>query len=197
MTDPTQRLVDTKGEYVTRPGYRYGALVTAIYDADTLIVDLDVFDHMWKKDEIIRLYGVNAQEIKRSKAKDIDAEDVQEGYDQRDVVIETLGLDPENFPRKVKYHDVSKTILRGLDLDGDGVPDVFEYYELPSPVWVIIETVKDDSGKFGRLLGVVHKPNDDGVTSVNVNEVVRDLVGGVEFYDNKTYPADYPIRPPA
>ena len=184
-------------DYVTRPGYRYGALVTAIYDADTLIVDLDVFDHMWKKDEIIRLYGVNAQEIKRSKAKGIDADDVQEGYDQRDAVIKTLGLDPDNYPRKVKYHNVSKTILKGLDLDGDGVPDVFEYHELPSPVWVIIETVKDDSGKFGRLLGVVHKPNSDDVTSVNVNEVVRDLVGGVEFYDGKTYPADHPIRPPA
>lgn len=180
MTDP-----------VTRPGYRYGALVTAIYDADTIICDIDVFNHMWKKDEIIRLYGINAQEIKRSTTKGVDADDVQVGFDHRDKLIEALGLDPANYPRKVKYHDVSKTILRGLDIDGDGVPDVFEYHELPAPVWVVLETIKDDSGKFGRLLGIVHK---DGV---NVNEHLRDVIGGVEFYDGSTYPADHPIRPPA
>jgi len=118
---------------ITRPAYRYGALVTAIYDADTIICDIDVFDHMWKKDEIIRLYGINAQEIKRSKAKGIDAADVQDGYDQRDELI---------------------------------------------------------GGKFGRLLGIVHK---DGV---NLNEHMRDTIGGVEFYDGKVYTADTPIRPP-
>lgn len=177
-------------EPVTRPGYRYGALITAIYDADTIICDIDVFDHMWKKDEIIRLYGINAQEIKRSKSKGIDADDVQVGYDHRDHLIELLGLDPDDYPRKVKYHDVSKSIIEGLDLDGDGEPDDFDYRVLPAPVWVIIETIKDDSGKFGRLLGIVHHGG------VNLNESLRDVIGGVEFYDGKTYPADYPIRPP-
>ena len=180
MTDP-----------VTQPAYRYGALVTAIYDADTIICDIDVFSRMWKKDEIIRLYGINAQEIKRSKSKGIDADDVQDGYDQRDELIEALGLDPDNYPRKVRYHDVSQTIIEGLDLDGDGVPDVFEYRELSTPVWVVIETIKDDNGKFGRLLGVIHK---DGV---NINEKMRDVIGGVEFYDGKEHPADTPIRPPS
>lgn len=175
---------------VTSPAYRYGALVTAIYDADTIICDIDTFDHMWKKDEIIRLYGINAQEIKRSKAKGIDSDDVQVGYDQRDTLIEMLGLDPENYPRRVKYHDVAKSIIVGLDLDGDGEPDEFDYRVLPSPVWVIIETIRDDSGKFGRLLGIIHK---DGR---NINEAMRDVIGGVEFYDGKSYPADHPIRPP-
>lgn len=66
----------------------------------------------------------------------------------------------------------------------------------PSPVWVVIQTVKDDSGKFGRLLGIIHKPSGDGETSTNLNEVLRDVIGGVEFYDEKEYPADHPIRPP-
>lgn len=177
-------------ENVTRPGYRYGALVTAIYDGDTIICDIDWGKKYWSKDEIIRLYGINAQEIKRSKAKGIDAADVQVGYDHRDVLIEGLGLDPSNFPRKVKYHDVSRTILEGLDLDGDGQPDDFDYRVFPTPVWIILDTIKDDSGKFGRLLGIIHKHG------VNLNEKLRDVIGGVEFYDGKTYPADYPIRAP-
>jgi hypothetical protein len=155
MTDP-----------ITRPAYRYGFLIRAIYDADTILGDLDMFDHVWKANEKIRLYGINAQEIKRSKSKGIDADDVEVGYDHRDEFIHLLGLDPADYPRRVRYH------------------------ELKTPVWVIIETIKDDSGKFGRLLGIIHK---DGV---NLNEAMRDVIGGVEFYDGKTYPPDYPINPP-
>lgn len=149
------------------PAYRYGALITAIYDADTILCDIDTFDRMWKRDEKIRLYGINANEIKRSVSKGHGDAHVKTGYDHRDLLIETLGLDPSDFPRKVIYH------------------------ELAESVWVVIETIKDDSGKFGRLLGIIH--TEDGV---NVNEVLRDAIGGVEFYDGKDYPADHPIRPP-
>lgn len=176
---------------ITSPAYCYGALVTAIYDGDTIICDIDTFAHMWKKDEIIRLYGINAQEIRRSKSKGIDAADVQIGYDHRDVLIASLGLEPSNYPRKVKYHEVSQSIIEALDLDGDGEPDDFDYRVFPAPVWVVIETIKDDSGKFGRLLGILHK---DGK---NLNEGLRDVIGGVEFYDGKTYPPDTAIVPPA
>ena len=176
---------------ILKPGYRYGALITAIYDGDTIICDIDVFDRMWKKDEIIRLYGINAQEIKRSKSKGITTQDTQDGFDDRDSLITLLGLNPDNYPRKVKYHEVSKSILVGLDLDGDGEPDEFNYREFPTAVPVIIETIKDKGGKFGRLLGIIHK---DGK---NLNEAMRDIIGGVEFYDRKSYPADTPITPPA
>ena len=150
-----------------KPAYRYGALITAIYDADTIICDIDVFNNMWKKNEIIRLYGINAQEIRRSASKGIDADDVKVGFDHRDALIKTLGLNPDGFSRKVRYHKLDK------------------------PVWVVIETIKDTSGKFGRLLGIIHKGK------VNVNEHMRDIIGGVEFYDGQEYPHDYPIRPPS
>lgn len=149
------------------PAYRYGALITAIYDADTFMCDIDIFDRMWKRDEKIRLYGINANEIKRSKSKGRGDAHVETGYDHRDLLIETLGLDPSDFPRKVRYH------------------------KLDDPVRVVIETIKDDSGKFGRLLGIIHTQN-----GVNVNEVLRDAIGGVEFYDGEEYLIDYPIRPP-
>ena len=152
---------------VSQPAYRYGALITAIYDADTFVCDMDTYDHMWKHDETIRLYDINMNEIKRSTSAGRGAEHVSVGFDHRDAFITMLGLDPSDFPRKVKYHP------------------------LPEPVSVIIETIRDRSGKFGRLLGIVHK---DGM---NINEALRDIVGGVEFYDGKNYPADHPIRPPA
>lgn len=151
---------------MTAPAYRYGAIVKAIYDGDTIISDIDLFDHIWKQDEIIRLYGINCQEIKRSRSKGITADDVQVGYDHRDELIRFLGLDPSDFPRKVKYH------------------------ELAEPVYVVIETIKDKGGKFGRLLGIIHK---DGR---NINEEMRDVIGGVEFYDGKQWPADTPINAP-
>ncbi len=151
---------------ITKPAYRYGFTITAIYDGDTIIGNLDMYDHVWKDDETIRLFAINCQEIKRNKRKGIDADDVQVGFDHRDALISFLGLDPADFPRKVKYH------------------------QLAEPVWVVIETVQDKSGKFGRLLGIVHK---DGK---NLNEHMRDIIGGVEFYDGKDWPIDTPIAPP-
>jgi len=81
------------------PAYRYGFLLKAIYDGDTIVGDLDMYDHVWKANEIIRLYGINCQEIKRSKAKGLDADDVQVGFDHRDELIRFLGLDPADFQR--------------------------------------------------------------------------------------------------
>jgi len=151
---------------IKTPAYCYGFRITAIYDADTLVGDLDMYDHVWKRDEIIRLYGINSMEIRRSKAKGIGAKEVAQGYDHRDALIRFLGLDPSNFERKARYHP------------------------LDEPVWVVVQTIKDRSGKFGRLLGIIHK---DGV---NVNEAMRDVIGSVEFYDGKSHPADTPIAPP-
>jgi len=151
---------------VIKAAYTYGAFITAIYDADTVICDIDVFNSMWKKNEIIRLYGINANEIKRSSSMGRGDDHVALGFEHRDALIKALGLNPDDFPKKVRYH------------------------KLKEPVWVIIQTVQDSGGKFGRLLGIIHK---DGV---NVNEVLSDKIGGVEFYDGKEYPADYPIRPP-
>ena len=151
---------------VLRPAYRYTMKITAVYDADTIKGDIDLFDSFWKHNEIIRLYGINAQEIRRSKAKGIGDAEVAQGYDQRDYLLTLLGVDPAAIPRKVAYHT------------------------LPRPVWVVIETIKDESGKFGRLLGIIHRAGE------NLNEEMRDRIGGVEFYDGQTWPADTPIVPP-
>lgn len=151
---------------IKTPAYCYAFRITAFYDADTLVGDLDMYDHVWKRDEIIRLYGINSQEIRRSKSKGVDADDVALGYDHRDALIRLLGLDPTGYDRKARYH------------------------KLAEPVEVIIQTIKDQSGKFGRLLGIIH------LDGVNINEAMRDVIGGVEFYDGKSHPANTPIVPP-
>lgn len=152
---------------VTAPAYRYGALITHVYDADTVQCNIDMYDRTWRLEEKIRLYGVNANEIKRSKRNGIGDAHVAKGFRQRNELIRLLGQNADNYPRRVRYH------------------------ELIEPVPVVIETVRDTSGKFGRLLGILH------YQGVNLNERIRDMTGGVEFYDGKEYPPDYPISPPA
>ena len=44
--------------------YTYKANVTAVYDGDTCTVDIDLGLHTWVRNEKIRLYGINAPEIR-------------------------------------------------------------------------------------------------------------------------------------
>lgn len=78
-------------------------------------------------------------------------------------MITALGLDPADFPRRFRYH------------------------QLADPVYVVIETIKDASIKFGRFLGIIHK------VGRNLNEEMRDIIGGVKFYDGNVWPANTPI----
>lgn len=172
-----------------RPNYTQNALIKAVYDGDTIIADIDWGKGIWTRDEVVRFYGINCNEIKRSKRHGRGDEHVEIGFDQRDYLLTELGRSSMNYPRKVKYHNISEKVLVGLDLDGDGEPDIFDYREYPQPVPVVIQTILDKE-KFGRLLGVVWRGD------VNINEKLRDIIGGVEFYDGKTYPADYPIKAP-
>jgi len=110
---------------INRAAYTYRALVTDIYDADTIICDIDIFDNTWKKNERIRLYGINANEIKRSKSKGRGDAHVEIGFKHRDVLITALGLDPRDFPQKVTYHELAESGELGTDEDGDGKIDSY------------------------------------------------------------------------
>ena len=149
---------------ITKPAYTYSADITHIYDGDNVKCNIDLYDRQWKIGETIRLYGIDAHEIKRSKTHNRDSAHVKIGYDQRDALLKFLGLDPNNFRRVAKYQKIE------------------------TPIRVIIQTLQDESGKFGRLLGILHK------NGINVNEQMRDVIGGVNFFDDKTYTKDYPIK---
>jgi len=44
--------------------FQYKAIVTAVYDGDTCTVDIDLGLHVWIKNEKIRLFGINAPELR-------------------------------------------------------------------------------------------------------------------------------------
>lgn len=44
--------------------FEYRALVTSVYDADTITVDIDLGFHIWARDEKIRLLAIDAPEVR-------------------------------------------------------------------------------------------------------------------------------------
>ncbi len=44
--------------------FEYKAIVTAVYDADTITVDIDLGFNIWARGEKIRLFGINAPEVR-------------------------------------------------------------------------------------------------------------------------------------
>jgi len=161
-----------------RPSHDYGVIITLIThvrDADSYLGIIDHgfllfkgnFDINDTKNKVdFRQYGYNAQEITQSKSKGRGPAEVAVGYDHRDAFLTSIDVDPMTIPRKSKFN--------------------------PIP-WreVVVQSIWDDEfEKFGRVKAITHHKG------VNTNEFMRDIIGGVEFYDGKTYPADYPIRPP-
>lgn len=44
--------------------YKYKAIVTKVYDGDTVTVDIDLGFGIWKKKESIRLHGIDTPELR-------------------------------------------------------------------------------------------------------------------------------------
>lgn len=168
------------------PAYEYGAVVTGIYDSDTMRMDIDLGFEFWRKDVEVRLAGVNAYEIKRNSRKTflglpIDAAHVKLGFQCRDMMIEWLGGAPSLYPRKVKYHDLVTT---------ENMADVPEaWLEARGPP-VIVQTLADESGKFGRPLVILW------VNGKNLNQwLARSGCASVNWYDGNEYKSTSPIIP--
>ena len=98
------------------PAYIYRAVIRSIYDADTIRCDIDCGFGIWKHNEPLRLYGIDAPEV-RGPERD-------EGLRSRDWLRDRL----------------------------------------PAGTEVVIETIKDTKGKFGRYLARVH------LDGVNLND---------------------------
>ena len=172
-----QQEIDINSPYYTgilKPDYVSDFIITHIKDGDGFlgIWDRGANDFSGNYDPKnaeakvdCRQFGYNANETRRSKAKGIGDEHVELGYKHRDDFMRLVGIDPTPYPHKRITFAVPWTKVQ-------------------------IQTVRDETGKYGRLKTITIK------NGLNVNEQMRDIIGGVEFFDRKSYPSDYPIRPP-
>ena len=93
--------------------YYYKAIITDVYDGDTITAEIDLGCGIWLRGEKLRLYGINAPEMRGQE--------------------KPQGIVTRDWLRK----EVWKTSPTGH---------------------VIIETKKDKTGKYGRLLAIVYIP---------------------------------------
>ena len=101
--------------------YHYKAKVVSVYDGDTITVDIDLGMHTWVIGEKLRLYGINAPEM-RGKEK-------------------VRGT-------------ASRDFLRMLLKDEE----------------IIVETIRDKKGKYGRFLANVYVNTKEGWA--NISEIL-------------------------
>ena len=148
-----------------RPNYTYNAKITKIYDADTMVANIDVGFKFSRNNEMLRLYAINAPEIKRSSSKGIGSAQVKHGFECRDRVLRLFGKDPSNYPRKVRYQ------------------------ELDPPANVVVQTFYDSNGtgKFGRTLAIVYVDTKYGQVNVN-DHLVASGCSEINLYNDKVYP---------
>lgn len=81
--------------------YTYKARVVSVYDGDTITCDIDLgFDVIYKNQKI-RLYGINAPELKgATKPQGIISRDALRGQIlDKDITIETIKDEKEKFGR--------------------------------------------------------------------------------------------------
>lgn len=96
--------------------YTYRALVVDVYDADTITVDIDLGFHCWQRKVKVRLYGINAPEVRGPERPD--------GLVSRDWLLgEILGKEVvlhtfKNGTGKGKYGRWLGTLYRS---EGDAV----------------------------------------------------------------------------
>ena len=107
--------------------YRYDALVTEVYDGDTVYADIDLGLKTWQHGVALRLHGVDTPEL-RGESKAL-------GLAARDFVCATLA--------GVSVEDVAGFQRRKRRI------------VLPEPAHVLLHSHGDDDGKYGRLLSTL------------------------------------------
>ena len=93
--------------------YHYKAIVTGIYDGDTITLTIDLGLNTWLHDQKIRLYGIDTPEIRGPER--------EQGLIVRKAVLDRMPVGTE----------------------------------------VLVETIKDRTGKFGRWLGIIWLPGSE------------------------------------
>ncbi len=81
--------------------YHYKAIVTDVYDGDTITVDIDLGLHAWIKGEKIRLNRINSPEIRGvERPKGILSRDFLRGLIlNKEIILETIKDKKEKYGR--------------------------------------------------------------------------------------------------
>ena len=102
--------------------YQYKATVTKVYDGDTITVDIDLGLKVWLRGETIRLFGINAPEVRgEERAKGLEARDyLRELILGKEITIVTFK------DKKGKYGRwIGKVCMDGTDVNQDMVDNDF------------------------------------------------------------------------
>ena len=102
--------------------YHYRATVQSVYDGDTCTVDIDLGLSTWVHSEKLRLYRINAPEVRGAER--------EEGLRSRDFLRELI--------------------------DGKAI---------------VVQTIKDRKGKYGRYLAEIWLAGEDGEW-ININDLI-------------------------
>ncbi|MEO0636595.1 MAG: thermonuclease family protein [Pseudomonadota bacterium] len=105
--------------------YAYRAIITEVYDGDTVTADVDLGFKTWRRDERLRLYGIDAPEVRGAERS--------EGLSARDALRRrVLGEDVVICTIKDKTGKYGR-YLAEIFLDGENINDwlVAEGYAEP------------------------------------------------------------------
>jgi micrococcal nuclease len=71
--------------------YEYRAIVTRVYDGDTITVDIDLGFYTWIKSQVIRLYGIDTPEIRGEERPEglVSAEWLRSRILDKEVILKT------------------------------------------------------------------------------------------------------------
>lgn len=105
--------------------YEYNAIVTDVYDGDTITVNIDLGFHSWLKKVKIRLYGINAPEVRGDEKEQgkITRDKLREMILDKSVIIKTYKDKKGKYGRWlaevcIEYNDEIININQKLVADG-------------------------------------------------------------------------------
>lgn len=109
--------------------YTYSAFVTEVYDGDTITVDIDLGFGIKLTDQKIRLFGINAPELKgKTKTEGIKSRDkLTELVLNKQIKIQTIKDKKEKYGRILGKLWIDETLINDvLITEGFAVPYMLE-----------------------------------------------------------------------
>lgn len=115
--------------------YTYKAEVTEVVDGDTVRVDIDLGFHIWIRDETLRLYGIDAPELRGYGGRRVTEDEKRRGRAAKAALIDKIeGREVELCTIKDKKGKYGRYLAR-LFLDGVDVNEwlISEGHAAPYP----------------------------------------------------------------